>query len=144
MSYRIEVLGRPAPKGSRIAARTKAGKAYTYPASKYETPWINAVRDATRNVMRHHDQVGPPYVVDLKFLLSQPLRPNKDKAAWPTRHDLDKLVRAVIDGLVSGGAMADDRHVTELHAVKEYVEDPEQAGVIAFVYCATTAAQRAA
>jgi Holliday junction resolvase RusA-like endonuclease len=140
VSVRIQAFGRPAPKGSR-SIKVSHGKAHSWPNSKHEAPWIAAVQEATEGVMRYHEPVEPPYAVDLRLLLSKPQRP---KHRWPTAHDLDKLARAVVDGLVKGGAMIDDRHVIELHAAKEFVSDPEQAGVIAYVYKATTAEQRAA
>ena len=123
----VEVEGRPAPKGSRISAKTKAGKAYTYPASTYEKPWIGAVAEATRQVMRHQADLEMPYSVDLLFRL------HKGKYAgrahpWPTVHDLDKLARAVIDGLVRGGAMIDDRHVIALTARKVWAQTDEEQG----------------
>lgn len=139
--YEITARGRPAPKGSRIAARTKAGKGYTYPASKFEQPWINEVRDATKNVMRHHAQIPPPYIVDLTIRVPRP----KDyrSSPWPVAHDLDKLARAVVDGLVKGGAMSDDRHVVALYARKEYAADPQDAGVTAWISAVDEAQQAA-
>lgn len=133
-SVRVVVEGRPAPKGSRIAARTKDGKPYTYPASKYEAPWVAAVAEATRQVMRREDTIEPPYAVELEFLIGMPRPDNWRKAGSPsypakTGGDLDKLARAVIDGLVKGGAMTDDRHVVELHASKRWAAEDEAAGV---------------
>lgn len=128
----IDVEGRPAPKGSRISARTKAGKSYTYPASKYERPWVLAVKEATQVVMRHHAQPEPPYTVELEFRLVEP-KPHARRAKHPTMHDLDKLARAAIDGLVAGGALSDDRHVTCLTATKRYLTAGESAGMSALV-----------
>lgn len=126
----VDVNGRPAPKGSRISAKTKDGRPYTYPASQYEAPWVEAVKRRTQVVMRHHEQPEPPYAVALEFRLERPARP---KTAWSTKHDLDKLARAVIDGLVKGGAMADDRHVIALTATKRYAQPGETEGVNAQV-----------
>lgn len=124
----IEVEGRPAPKGSRIAGKTKTGKAYTYPASKFEKPWVGRVAEDTRQVMRHERAIEMPYEVTLLFRL------HKGKYAarsypWPTAHDLDKLARAVIDGLVQGRALDDDRHVVALTARKVWAEAEDQEGV---------------
>lgn len=130
---RVQVDGRPAPKGSRMQGRTKLGKSYTYPASKYEAPWVKAVAEATRQTMRHRPPPLPPYSVDLLFLISK-AHDAKRAGPWPKRHDLDKLARAVIDGLTKGGAMEDDRHVVELHARKRWVQDAEVQGVVACVY----------
>lgn len=122
----ISVDGRPAPKGSRIQAYTKDGKGYTRPASKYEKPWTDAVCEATRLVMRHEREPEKPYGLELAFRLPLPIRLRCD---WPTAHDLDKLVRCVIDGLVQGGALADDRHVTALTSSKRFCAPSEQPGV---------------
>jgi Holliday junction resolvase RusA-like endonuclease len=126
----VDVAGRPAPKGSRIAAKTKAGKPYTYPASKHERPWVDAVKRATQIAMRHNAQPAPPYVVELDFRLQAPKRQVTDH---PTAHDLDKLARSVVDGLVQGGAIEDDRHVTVLTARKRYAVLDECPGVRAVV-----------
>jgi Holliday junction resolvase RusA-like endonuclease len=130
---RVEVAGRPAPKGSRIAGKTKRGKFYTYPASKHEVPWVNAVADATRVVMRHRETPPPPYRVELDLRIGRPLRNARSAYPWPTQHDIDKLARAVIDGLVKGRAMVDDRHVLALTVSKDFVSVDEQPGVIAQV-----------
>lgn len=132
---RVQVEGRPAPKGSRIAAKTKEGKPYTYAASRYEAQWVASVAESTRQIMRHQPVLVPPYCVDLMFLISLTRPRNRKRAGpYPTRHDIDKLARAVIDGLVKGGAMEDDRHVVELRARKRWAQDAEQAGVVACVY----------
>jgi Holliday junction resolvase RusA-like endonuclease len=126
----VLVEGRPAPKGSRISSKTKAGKAYTYPASTYEKGWVQEVKHATQLAMRHRLTPDPPYEIDLTFYLSPSKRP---AYAWPTQQDLDKLARAVIDGLVKGGAMVDDRHVCSLTVRKTWARDDRPMGVIAEV-----------
>lgn len=128
----LDVEGRPAPKGSRIAGKTKSGKPYTYPASTYEKPWISAVKRETQVVMRHHETLEPPYHVELEFRLKPPQRSRKT-VDWPTAHDLDKLARCVLDGLVAGRAIEDDRHVTALTASKRFVRQGEATGVHATI-----------
>jgi Holliday junction resolvase RusA-like endonuclease len=130
---RVTVAGRPAPKGSRIAGKTKRGKFYTYPASRYEVPWVDAVADATRVVMRHQETLAPPYRVELDLRIARPKRNAPSAYPWPTQHDIDKLARAVIDGLVKGKAMVDDRHVLTLAVTKDFVSVDEESGVIAQV-----------
>jgi Holliday junction resolvase RusA-like endonuclease len=76
--------------------------------------------------MRHHQQPPPPYSVELEFLLKLPVRPTYE---WPVIGDVDKLARAVVDGLVQGGALQDDRHVTALTVTKRYAEGAEEPGV---------------
>jgi Holliday junction resolvase RusA-like endonuclease len=128
---RVDVAGRPAPKGSRNAGKTKHGKVYTYPASKHERPWVDAVTDATRVVMRHRTTPEPPYHVGLTLRI--PKGRSRTSYPWPTQHDVDKLARAVIDGLVKGKALLDDRHVTSLTVCKLFVSNDEEPGVSASV-----------
>ena len=46
------------------------------------------------------------------------------------RPDVDKLARAVLDGLVSGGVMADDAQVVVLVARKVYASNGEAPGAL--------------
>ena len=140
----IDVEGRPAPKGSRIAGITKTGHTYTRAASKYEKPWVDAVKTATQIAMRHHRSLDPPYEVELFFRLQPPKQPTPRTKPWPVTPDLDKLVRAVLDGLQQGGCLADDRHVTALTTGKRYVRQGEAPGVHATITNPAASAQRAA
>jgi Holliday junction resolvase RusA-like endonuclease len=129
-SLRIRVEGRPAPKGSRNYGRSKAGVAYTWPASKHEKPWVEAVRDATREAVRRSDPIPPPYLVDIEIIIA---RGRQTTYAWPSQNDVDKLARAVVDGPVFGKAMTDDRHVIELRARKRFARSDEPPGAVAIV-----------
>jgi Holliday junction resolvase RusA-like endonuclease len=130
---RVTVAGRPAPKGSRRVGHTKAGKAYTYPASRHELPWVAAVADATRVVMRHHETLPPPYRVELYLRVPAPVNGGRAAYPWPTQHDLDKLARAVVDGLVKGKAIVDDRHILAMSVEKDWATTDEP-GVSAEIY----------
>lgn len=127
--FRVRAFGRPAPKGSRSYAVNKRGKLYSFPASKYEEPWVVAVSKATREARRRQPPPEPPYEVELTFYIAPPVRRGRNVHAWPSQHDLDKLVRAAIDGLVRGEAMIDDRHVSRLIAEKRWADAPQDAGV---------------
>lgn len=129
-AVRVRVEGRPAPKGSRIQGVTRKGRMYTRPASKHEAPWVRAVKQATELAMRHHAPMPPPYAVHIDILVPAPRRIVKP---WPSQHDLDKLVRSTVDGLVQGKALDDDRHVIELHVSKRFVNDGEASGAIAVI-----------
>lgn len=122
----VFVEGRAAPKGSRIMRHTKKGKGYTYPASKFEKPWTDAVKAEVEKAARHQT-VSPPYRVQAEFLIAKPQRASY---VWPSAHDLDKLLRCALDGAVQGGAMTDDRHVTALTVSKRFAESDERPGVI--------------
>jgi Holliday junction resolvase RusA-like endonuclease len=58
----------------------------------------------------------------LEFRMPRPARPTWP---YPTRGDLDKLVRAVLDSLTTAGWWADDKHLTHLQARKRWANpDP--------------------
>jgi Holliday junction resolvase RusA-like endonuclease len=120
------IEGRPAPKGSRIRARSVKGNDYTFPASKFEKPWTDAVKREVQLVMRHAPTMQPPYRIELEFVIERPHKPTYE---WPTKADLDKLERCVIDGIVQGKGISDDRHVTALTSSKRFAESGERQGV---------------
>lgn len=58
------------------------------------------------------------YWIELHFRMPEKANP---KWAWPSSDgDIDKLVRATLDGLVGGRLLLDDRHITKLYAEKEF------------------------
>lgn len=138
----LQINGRPAPKGSRISKMTSTGKPYTYPASKYEKPWIDTIKREAQIVMRHRQTLEPPYEVELHFRLKAPQR-SRRKYEWPVI-DLDKLVRSTLDGLVAGNVIEDDRFVMALTASKRFARPNEETGVHVAVRKPAASAQIAA
>lgn len=119
---RITVQGRIAGKGSRTVRSLPNGRVITRPASKYEKPFVQAVAETARwRLSEGGDLPVAPYRVELAFYFDPP---KKRTHPYPSRVDLDKAVRAVLDGLVDGGLLVDDRHVTQLVATKEYSAAP--------------------
>jgi len=115
---------------------------FTRPASNQEHRWTKAVAVAAHEAGTDAPLPAAPYRVELEFHCQRPKRPSHPH---PSRHDLDKLVRAVCDGLVQGGLLTDDRHVVELHAVKTWATEPGSEGVsVTITSAATTAAREAA
>jgi crossover junction endodeoxyribonuclease RusA len=122
---RLQVNGKPAPQGSKT--RNRAGAVYE--SSKAVGPWREAVRAETQRA------VDVPFDgavrVALTFVLPRPgghfgtgRNAGVLRAGAPARPagvpDLDKLVRAVLDGLTAGGALKNDAQVVELYAMKVY------------------------
>lgn len=104
----ITVAGHPAPKGSR----TFLGKGKSRESSERCKPWVEQIAYAAKANRPGGKALEPPYEVELRFAMPEGLRP---KYGWPTKDgDLDKLVRAVLDGLTLGGLIVDDRHVTRI------------------------------
>jgi crossover junction endodeoxyribonuclease RusA len=137
----IRVSGRPAPQGSK----RHVGNGRMVEMSKAVGPWREAVRAETQTEMWTQGRAGRPMegpvAVRLRFWLTRPASHygtgrNKAvvKASAPRRPagrpDVDKLARAVLDGLTMGGAFADDSQVVELQASKWYVNGGDAAGCV--------------
>jgi crossover junction endodeoxyribonuclease RusA len=121
----IEVRGLPAPQGSK----RHVGHGIMVESSKAVGPWREAVRAETQRAMGH--ALTGPVMVEITFGLPRPkghygtgknAGTIRDSAPWyPSgRPDLDKLARAVLDGLTAGNAWADDSQVVCLIARKVY------------------------
>jgi len=94
-------------------------------ASRAVGPWREAVRAETQRVMGSAAPLAGPVSVRIGFWLPRP-RSLPKSVLWPAkRPDLDKLTRAVLDGLTDGGAWGDDGQVVSLLASKEFAgQDP--------------------
>jgi crossover junction endodeoxyribonuclease RusA len=130
MSIRIEVRGTPAPQGSK----RHVGGGRMIEQSKAVGPWREAVRAETQRVMEHFVPFGGPVTVILVFYLPRP-RTLPRKIVLPfKRPDLDKLIRAVLDGLTDGGLWNDDGQVQTITAQKFYATAADPPGAIVVAY----------
>lgn len=128
-SAHFTVRGAAAPQGSKRPVRLGSGKIGLVESSKAVGPWREAVRGETqRNII---EPFTGPVTVRLTFIMRRPaghyrtgknahlLRDGAPRYPAGTP-DLDKLCRAVLDGLTEGGAWKDDGQVVTLHARKVY------------------------
>ena len=126
-AFTIHVRGIPAPQGSK----RHVGNGRMIEMSKAVGPWREAVRAETQHAVPL--PLDGPVEVVLTFHVARPkghyrtgrnaglLRPGAP--GYPaSKPDIDKLARAVLDGLTEGGAWKDDGQVVRLVAVKEYGE----------------------
>lgn len=100
------VPGRPRPKGSKRLARGRMIE-----SSKAVHGWQQTI-ELTAIAMRSSNRKWPhfgPVAVKADFLL---------RGRLDIRPDLDKLCRALLDGLVAAGIIADDGQVISLVAEK--------------------------
>lgn len=120
MSVEFFVAGVPQPQGSKTGyVRGKRAVVVDKNPAKLK-PWRAAIADDAANVEVRFE--GPTSVA-LRFVFVRPA--SAAKRMFPSvRPDVDKLARAVLDGLVSGGLLADDSLVVDLRAVKEYGDTP--------------------
>jgi crossover junction endodeoxyribonuclease RusA len=117
---RIEVAGIPAPQGSK----RHVGGGRMVEQSRAVGPWREAVRAETqRAVLLNSDWYAGTSAasrVAITFRLPKP-KSAPARVLFPVkRPDIDKLARAVLDGLVAGGALADDSQVVDLLVSKRF------------------------
>lgn len=120
----VHVNGIPAPQGSK----RHVGNGRMVESSKAVAPWREAVRTETQHALGQPILAGP-VTVQIQFYLPRPaghygakgLRPSAPPAP-AVKPDVDKLARAVLDGIVAGGAIRDDAQVSVLIASKAYAD----------------------
>lgn len=128
---RFDVIGLPAPQGSKRGFAIKRGGKYTgkvamQESSKKVKPWREAVVWAAREARNGAPAIDGPVIVRMVFTMPKPKKP---KAAWPDRTpDLSKLARSSEDAITDSGIWVDDARVVEYERLaKVYVgdDDPE-------------------
>lgn len=131
----LEVVGLPAPKGSKTGFYNKAlgrvviveGK--SGPGRKAVAAWQDAVCDRARSFIEAHPQppLTGPLAVTLMFRFP-PVKSDPYRFFHSTKPDLDKLVRATFDAMKLGGLIADDASICKLTTSKRYINGAETAG----------------
>ena len=112
----IFVNGIPAPQGSK----RHVGGGRMVEQSRAVGPWREAVRAETQRARNGRPPLGGPVEVVIQFFLPRPKSAPRARL-WPDRRpDLDKLARAVLDGLTDGGAWEDDGQVVVLRLAKRF------------------------
>ena len=125
----IHVRGNPAAQGSHKYVGHRKGRAVLVESSKRLPAWRIAVQDAA---LQHLTPIpaGVPVRVEIHFVMPRPKSLPKSRPTPPAVKrigDLDKLCRAILDGL-DGPAYADDSQVTVLVADKRIAEPGEEPG----------------
>lgn len=120
-AFTFVVQGKAAPQGSKVMTTSSRGKTFMRESSNRLGGWRTAVKRAALDPDgRPGARFDEPVSVDISFEFHQP-KSNED--SHPTaRHfgDIDKLSRAVLDGLVMAGVIADDSQVVSLTASKTF------------------------
>jgi crossover junction endodeoxyribonuclease RusA len=137
----IRVNGIPAPQGSK----RHVGGGRMVESSRAVGPWREAVRAETQLAIDQWASAGQcrgpqaayetPVDVQIQFWLPRPRSHYGKRGLLPSaperpgkRPDGDKLTRAVWDGLVAGGAIADDSLIVDWGGHKDYADDWRPAG----------------
>ena len=137
----IKVHGTPASQGSK----TRGANGQMREASKALPAWREAIRAETqREIQRWHGgkvAFTGAVEVSVELMLPRPrghwrtrggeivdeLKP--DAPAYPIgKPDGDKLLRAVMDGITAGGALADDSIAVRQYVTKDYALFGQPAG----------------
>jgi len=127
-SMAFQVFGDPIPQGSKRAFAVKGRAPNIVDDNPTLKSWRSMIVDAAREELNHIRDDGElppmelgPVRVTLMFFLRQPKRP---KAPVPiTKPDVDKLARAVLDGMTDAGVFRDDSQVTTLTVRKRYTTE---------------------
>lgn len=120
------VMGKPAPQGSK----RHVGHGILIESSKRVLPWrsavVNAACDAIAAAPVDVWPLDGPVEVMVTFWFTAPKSAPKRRYTWPVTRstgDLDKLARALLDGLTDAGVFRDDAQVVALRAVKRHSHD---------------------
>lgn len=125
----LDVTGRPRPQGSKTS---RAGRVLD--ANPQSRRWRDIVVAEARAQMANQglQRIVGPVRVEATFRFLRPTTAVGLRAAWPfttATPDLDKLTRAVLDGLQQAGVIRNDCQVVELASKKRHVLDHEEEGV---------------
>jgi Holliday junction resolvase RusA-like endonuclease len=118
----VDVVGVPAPQGSKAFKGMRAGKPILVESSRKVAPWREAVERAARAriALTGWVTLDCPVRLDVVFLLPPPKTMPRGRTMPTTYPDLSKIVRSTEDALTSAGVWADDARVCDLRASKVY------------------------
>jgi len=124
----IRVHGNPAPQGSKTAV-VRGGKAIMFESSKKLPAWRDAIKMTSAVARIEHG--GPllgPLSVTIVFYLERPRSTVRD---YPnTTPDIDKLIRAVFDGLQESEMISNDGQIVAVSAWKFWADEKNPTGAV--------------
>lgn len=118
---RVLVHGLPIPQGSKTVASVNGRSWVRDSNDRVLRPWRRSVAAACSG--RVPEPLDGPLVIRLLFVFPPPVSASKRRRLLPATKstgDLDKLVRAVFDGMTTGGLIRDDARICGLVAAKVY------------------------
>lgn len=117
MSFEFEILGRPVPKGSRVAGVTKTGHRFNREANSNYGPYVADAKKQLLAQLTNVEMIDGPVELLVEFTYERPKKPSHE---YPSRGDLDKLVRTVGDLLQHVGVIKNDSQITRITAEKRF------------------------
>jgi len=128
------VFGVPVPQGSKRGfINRKSGRVQLVEANLKTIPWRGMVSIAARAAwaIKRHVICDPVRVTAVFYFpyrksdLKKDGTPKRDGVVYKcSKPDLDKLLRAIFDGITDAGAWRDDSLVAEVAAKKTYSSRP--------------------
>ena len=112
----LTVFGRPAPQGSK----TPMG----FEANHRTRPWREAIRAlCVDKLPPDWEKLDGPLSIEMWFYFDR-LKGHRsgDLPCTKSTYDVDKLSRAMNDGLTEGGVIVDDARVVDMYSHKRYCE----------------------
>lgn len=125
MKIQFSVHGEAKAKGSATSFYSaKQGRTFSHQATS-TVEWGRQVKYQAQEAVKDMPTLMEgPLVVSIDFLLPKPASAPKKKEIFPVkRPDLDKLIRAVLDGM-TGILYRDDSQVVSIFARKTYDPKP--------------------
>lgn len=110
------IEGTPIPQGSKNAY-VRGGRAVLVEANKKLKPWRENVA-ATARQIGHRFPKDTPVKLTALFIFERPKSVKREHMS--VKPDLDKLMRALNDGLTDAGVWGDDSRVISMNVRKEY------------------------
>lgn len=128
MIVTIRPCGNPMPQGSIAFKGMRRGKPIMVSDNDATLkPWRRTVAMATRAALgAPWEPLDEPVEVRVRLWVPAPQRPRWWRPA--VKPDVDKLGRAILDGLADGGAYINDSRVTDLHVSKRYADEQQPMG----------------
>lgn len=124
------VPGRPSPQGSK---RSVGGGRFIE-ASKYLPAWRSAITETAREACQDQqwEILHGPVELQVAFYLQRPASISRTKRPEPiVPPDIDKLVRAIGDGISdAGGIWDDDSQIVKVVAWKRYADEMQTGAFI--------------
>lgn len=123
----LDVVGRPTPQGSKQIFHGRLVEAQSVNLKK----WRAAIEEACQPYASENIYLGP-IRLEVDFFMERPKSVRQSQRALPiVAPDLDKLVRAVGDGVgQSGYIWGDDSQIVEITARKFYADDRPTGAII--------------
>lgn len=116
----VRVNGTPVPQGSK-SARVLNGRAIMYEANPALKAWRREVTNAGLRATAHADTMFPGAVSVTVWAYFT--KPRTSKRLQPVgKPDIDKVARAILDGLTDAALWIDDSYVVELSIRKDWVD----------------------